>query len=224
VTHLEALIRWQHPDLGLIPPGRFIPLAEETGLIVTLGEWVLRTACQQNQRWQQMGLPPVKVAVNLSAYQLKQPTLVEQVRSILQEASLPPTALELEITETVLMDNTAIAKTTLTRLNQMGISIAMDDFGTGYSSLSYLKEFPFQVLKIDRSFVQDVTTNLHNKALVNAIIAMGSVLNLMLVAEGVETEEQELLLRSLGCEEMQGFRFSPPLTVEETTALLQRLS
>ncbi len=221
VTHLEALIRWQHPDLGLILPGRFIPLAEETGLIVTLGEWVLRTACQQNQRWQQMGLPPVKVAVNLSAYQLKQPTLVEQVRSILQEASLPPTALELEITETVLMDNTAIAKTTLTRLNQMGISIAMDDFGTGYSSLGYLKEFPFQVLKIDRSFVQDVTTNLHNKALVNAIIAMGSVLNLTLVAEGVETEEQELLLRSLGCEEMQGFRFSPPLSVEDTTTLLQ---
>lgn len=224
MTHLEALVRWQHPELGLILPGRFIPLAEETGLIVPLGEWVMRTACQQSQCWQQMGLPPVKVAVNLSAHQLKQPGLVEQVRSILQETSLPPTALELEITETVLMENTAIAKITLTQLNQMGISIAMDDFGTGYSSLGYLKEFPFQVLKIDRSFVQDVTTDLNNKAIVSAIIAMGTVLNLTLVAEGVETEEQELLLRSLGCEEMQGFRFSPPRSAEDITALLQSTS
>jgi diguanylate cyclase (GGDEF)-like protein len=222
ITNVEALIRWQHPKLGLISPSKFIPLAEETGLIVPLGEWVLRTACTQNRLWQSISQQPVKMAVNLSARQLKQPGLVELVRGILQANHLAPTTLEFEITETVLMEHQATTQKTLSQLSDLGISISMDDFGTGYSSLSYLKKFPFQTLKIDRSFVQDITTDPNNKAIVNAIIAMGKAMNLNLVAEGVETEMQRDLLQSLGCEEMQGFYFSPPLPADQVTRLLQR--
>lgn len=222
ITHMEALVRWQHPEMGLVPPYKFIPLAEETGLILPLGAWVLQTACAQNRTWQDSGLPPVKVAVNLSAYQFQQPNLTELIHMVLVETQLPPDYLELEITETAVMKNVERAKLLLDHIHQLGVSIALDDFGTGYSSLSYLKEFPFQTLKIDRSFVRDINTDPNDKAIVAAIIAMGRVLNLELVAEGVENEVQEYLLRSLGCDNMQGFWFSQPLPADQATQMLRR--
>lgn len=222
ITHMEALVRWQHPELGLVPPYKFIPLAEETGLILPLGAWVLRTACAQNRTWQKMGLSPVKVAVNLSAYQFQQSNLTDLIQAALVETQLSPNYLELEITETAVMKNVERAKLLLGQIHQLGVSIALDDFGTGYSSLSYLKEFPFQTLKIDRSFIRDINTDPNDKAIVAAIIAMGRVLNLELVAEGVEQEVQEYLLRSIGCEHMQGFWFSQPLTADQATRLLHR--
>jgi diguanylate cyclase (GGDEF)-like protein/PAS domain S-box-containing protein len=221
ILQMEALVRWHHPEMGLIPPSKFIPLAEETGLIISLGEWVLRTACAQNRAWQMAGLPPIRVAVNLSAQQFKQPRLMETIKQILVDTQLDPTALELEITETTVMNNIEMTKTILDELHGMGVSIALDDFGTGYSSLSYLKAFPFHTLKIDRSFVCDVTTDPNDKAIVAAIVAMAKVLNLKLVAEGVENTTQEELLRSLGCEEVQGYLFSRPVTADEATLLLQ---
>lgn len=221
ITQLEALLRWQHPDLGLVSPAKFVPLAEENGLIVPIGEWALRTACAQNYRWQVAGLPPVRVAVNLSARQLRQPNLVKMVARILQETGLASRYLELEITETTVMKNVELTKNILCELHQMGVSMAMDDFGTGYSSLGSLKKFPFNTLKIDQSFVRDLTTDPNDKAIVAAIIAMGRVLNLKLVAEGVETKVQEHSLLSLDCEEMQGYLFSPPLSAEEATMLLE---
>lgn len=221
ITQVEALLRWQHPDMGLVSPAKFIPLAEENGLIVPIGEWVLRTACAQTCRWQAAGLAPIRVAVNLSARQLRQPNLVKMVARILQETGLASRYLELEITETTVMKNVELTKSILCELHQMGVSMAMDDFGTGYSSLGSLKKFPFNTLKIDQSFVRDLTTDPNDKAIVAAIIAMGRVLNLKLVAEGVETKVQEHSLLSLDCEEMQGFLFSPPLSAEEATMLLE---
>lgn len=220
ITQMEALLRWQHPERGLVPPGKFIPIAEENGLIVQIGEWVLRTACAQNRAWQKMGLSPIRIAVNLSAHQLRQPKLVDMVQRVLQETGLASRYLELEITETTVMKNVELTTTILRELNQMGVSTAMDDFGTGYSSLSYLKKFPFDTLKIDQSFVRDLTTDPNDKAIVAAIIAMGRVLNLKLVAEGVETKVQEHSLLSLDCEEMQGYLFSHPLPVDDATRLL----
>ena len=221
ITQVEALLRWQHPEMGLVSPAKFIPLAEETGLIIPIGEWVLRAACTQNCLWQAAGLPPIRVAVNLSARQLRQPNLVKMIALILQETGLAPRYLELEITETTVMKNVELTKSILFDLHQMGVSMAMDDFGTGYSSLGSLKNFPFNTLKIDQSFVRDLTTDPNDKAIVAAIIAMGRVLNLKLVAEGVETKVQEHSLLSLDCEEMQGHLFSPPLSAEEATMLLE---
>jgi diguanylate cyclase (GGDEF)-like protein/PAS domain S-box-containing protein len=224
ITQMEALVRWHHPKLGVISPGKFIPVAEETGLIVQIGEWVLRTACAQNKRWQELGLPPVSVAVNLSAQQFKQPKLVEMIDQILQETGLSSEHLELEITETTMMKNVELTQVTLEELHKMGISIALDDFGTGYSSLGYLKTFPLHTLKIDQSFVRDLTTDPNDEAIVTAIVAMGKVLNLKLVAEGVETEAQELKLRSLSCDEMQGYLFSEPMQSEDATNFLQAIN
>jgi diguanylate cyclase (GGDEF)-like protein/PAS domain S-box-containing protein len=221
ILQMEALVRWHHPEMGLIPPSKFIPLAEETGVIIALGEWVLRTACAQNRAWQKAGLPQIRVAVNLSAQQFKQPRLIDLIKQVLLDTDLDPAFLELEITETTVMKNVEVTHTILSEMHEMGISIALDDFGTGYSSLSYLKAFPFHTLKIDRSFVCDVTTDPNDKAIVEAIVAMAKVLNLKLVAEGVETQEQEALLRSLGCEEVQGYLFSRPVTAHEATELLR---
>ncbi|MBD0335177.1 MAG: EAL domain-containing protein, partial [Cyanobacteria bacterium Co-bin13] len=220
VIQVEALLRWQHRELGLISPQTFIPLAEETGLIVAIGEWVLRQACRQSRRWQQAGLPNLRVAVNLSARQLQHPSLVATIKAILRESDLQPQTLELEITETAAMRDVDTTIETLQTLRRIGVRISMDDFGTGYSSLSYLKKFPLHGLKIDRAFVRDVAQNAQDRAMVMAIIAMTRGLHLNVVAEGVETQDQLTCLRSMGCAEMQGFLFSHPLPAEEITAYL----
>ncbi|MBW4652857.1 MAG: PAS domain S-box protein [Kaiparowitsia implicata GSE-PSE-MK54-09C] len=221
ITQMEALIRWQHPQFGLVPPYKFIALAEENGLILPIGEWVLRTACMQHRRWQTLGCAPSRIAVNLSARQFQQPNLAERVAQILSQTGLTPECLELEITETAVMNDVEFTTQTLHALRAMGVSIAMDDFGTGYSSLNYLKRFPLHTLKIDRSFVQDFTTDSADIAIITAIITLGQGLHLSVVAEGVETSAQKEFLTSLGCEEMQGFWFGKPLPAEAATAILQ---
>lgn len=222
VTAMEALVRWQHPELGLLPPAEFIPLAEETGLILPLGEWVLRRACTENAGWRAQGLPPMRVAVNISGYQLQQPNLLESIQEILKEAGMPAEALELEITETVVMQNPEFAVGVLNAFRDLGIHISIDDFGTGYSSLSHLKKFSINTLKIDKSFVRDVENNSTDAAIASAIIAMGSSLNLQVIAEGVETEGQYAFLRDKLCHEVQGYLFSKPLPLEAATAFLQK--
>ncbi|HZD60788.1 MAG TPA: PAS domain S-box protein [Anaerolineae bacterium] len=220
VVGMEALLRWQHPDRGLISPSDFIPIAEETGLIIPIGEWVLRTACEQNKAWRDAGYSPIRVAVNLSARQFQQRRLVETIEQILKGTLLESNYLELEITESTIMKDTDAAITTLHRLKEMGIKVSIDDFGTGYSSLSNLKRFPIDTLKIDRSFVRDITVDPDDAAIATAIITLAHSLHLKVVAEGVETFEQMELLHSLECDEMQGYIFSHPLPVEEATELL----
>ncbi|CAH2031326.1 sensor domain-containing protein [Trichlorobacter ammonificans] len=210
----EALVRWQNPEIGLVPPDMFISLAEENGMIVPIGEWVLREACRQNSLWQRQGGTPISVAVNLSAMQFHQKNLTTLVARVLEETELQPCWLELEITETGIMKN-AEAITTLNALKQMGIKLSIDDFGTGYSSLSHLKKFPLDKLKIDKSFVHDVTTNQDDTAIVSAIIGMARSLNLQVIAEGVETREQRDFLAANGCCEMQGYLFSKPVPARE---------
>ncbi|WP_193195050.1 GGDEF domain-containing phosphodiesterase [Nostoc sp. MG11] len=223
ISKMEALLRWQHPELGLVPAEKFIPLAEETGLIVPIGEWVLRTACTQNKAWQEaLDLPLLTVAVNLSARQFQQPSLVNIVTQILSETKLKPQYLDLEITESVAMQNVALTKVILRELYNMGISISIDDFGTGYCSLSYLKYFPVHCLKIDKSFVLDLASDPHDAAITAAIVALAHGLNLTVVAEGVETEEQCNLLRVIECELVQGHLFSHPVSVEDATKLMRK--
>ncbi len=221
IAKMEALLRWQNPELGLIPPNTFIPLAEENGEIIPIGEWVLKTACAQNKAWQEMGLSPIKISVNLSVRQFQQSNLVSMITNVLQQTQLAPDYLELEITESITMQDTESAKAILRELYEMGISLSMDDFGTGYSSLGYLKQFPFCTLKIDRYFVKDLHSSSQDIAIVDAIITLGHGLNLNVVAEGVETEELKNLLKNLGCEYIQGYLFSKPLPPEEATRLLE---
>ncbi|MFB2922986.1 EAL domain-containing protein [Aerosakkonema funiforme] len=220
IIGMEALVRWRHPELGLVSPGQFIHLAEENGLIVPIGEWVLRTACAQNKAWQNAGFSPLRVAVNLSPRQFQQPNIASRVAMVLEETGLDPQYLELEITETTIMQNLDFASEMLRDLQTLGVYISIDDFGTGYSSLGYLKKFPFDKLKIDQSFVRDLKDNPQDIAIISAMITLGRGLNLKVVAEGVETREQLELLRSLQSEEMQGYLFSQPLAVEEATNLL----
>ncbi len=220
IVKVEALLRWQHPDLGIVSPNLFIPIAEENGLIVEIGDWVLKTACAQTKVWQNMGLSDLIVSVNLSARQFYNNDLVQTIKQILRSTKLSPDCLELEITETATMRNTNLAKQILSSLHQMGISLSMDDFGTGYSSLSYLKDFPFSTIKIDRSFVQDLSFDSSNFAIINAITTLGAGLNLQIVAEGVESEQLKNLLKTLHCNYMQGYFFSVPLAVEQATDLL----
>ncbi|MBD1833533.1 EAL domain-containing protein [Cyanobacteria bacterium FACHB-472] len=220
IIAMEALLRWNHPTLGLVSPKKFIPLAEENGLIIPIGEWVLRTACAQNKAWQKAGFSPLRVAVNLSARQFQQPNLVAMVRQVLAETGLSPHFLELEITESTIMQNVDKGREWVRDLYAMGVHISMDDFGTGYSSLGYLKKFPFHTLKIDQSFVRDLRDQPEDTAIISAVIALGRGLNLRVVAEGVETHQQMELLQSLQCEEMQGYWFSMPLEVEDATHFL----
>jgi EAL domain-containing protein (putative c-di-GMP-specific phosphodiesterase class I) len=221
ITALEALIRWEHPELGLLSPAEFIALAEETGLIVPIGEWVMRRACQDNQRWQKEGLPKVRVAVNVSGYQLQAKNFVTTVATVLEETGLAGECLEFEVTETVIMQNPDFVVGVLTQVRDMGIHISIDDFGTGYSSLAHLKRFSVNTLKIDRTFVQDIEKNSTDAAITSAIISMGSSLNLKVVAEGVETEGQFDMLKEKQCDEMQGYLFSKPVPVEAVAELLR---
>ncbi|MDO9188890.1 MAG: EAL domain-containing protein, partial [Sulfurimicrobium sp.] len=220
ITGIEALLRWNHPDRGLIPPARFIPIAEETGLIVPIGEWVLHTACTQNKAWQNAGIAPINVAVNLSVRQFTEPGLLEMVDAALKKSGLDARYLDLELTESLLMQDHVNTQVILSGFKQRGILIAMDDFGTGFSSLSYLKRFPIDQLKIDQSFVRGISTDTNDAAIVTAIIAMAHSLNIQVVAEGVETAEQLAFLRAHECEEMQGYFFSRPLPAKELEALL----
>jgi diguanylate cyclase (GGDEF)-like protein/PAS domain S-box-containing protein len=218
---VEALIRWHHPEYGIVSPARFIGLAEESGLIVGIGEWVLRTACRQAQRWQADGLDLLTVSVNVSARQFEERHLVERVAGALQASGLPPAALELEVTESLLMRDLNGALGRMGELKAMGVSLSIDDFGTGYSSLSALKSFPITTLKIDKSFVRDLADSADDQAIALAVISLGHRLHLRVIAEGVETEEQRDFLRAHDCDEMQGYLFSPPVAPARIEDLLR---
>ncbi len=211
IVGVEALLRWQHPDHGLIPPGQFIPLAEETGLIATIGEWVLHSACTQMNRWYARGLPRIGVSVNLSSRQFRQDGLAKTVRAVLDATAFDASLLELELTESVLMDDTARTKAILVELKLLGVSIALDDFGTGYSSLSYLKGFPLDTLKIDRTFTAELTTSEATASIVRATIGLARGLHLHTIGEGVETRAQAEFLVKHGCDTLQGFLFARPM-------------
>jgi EAL domain-containing protein (putative c-di-GMP-specific phosphodiesterase class I) len=222
VIGVEALIRWRHPERGLVSPAQFIPIAEECGFIVPIGRWALREACRQGRAWQDAGLAPVRIAVNISAVELRARDFVAGVRTILTETGLDPRCLELELTETFLMQDSKSTVAVLQALKAMGLHLALDDFGTGYSSLSYLKRFPIDTLKIDQSFVRDVTTDADDASIVSAVISMGKSLHMQVVAEGVETRAQLEFLQELSCPEGQGYYFSPPVVAAKFAQLMGR--
>jgi len=220
ISGVEALLRWQHPEHGLLPPSRFIALAEETGLIVPIGKWVIETACRQNMAWQRQGLPTLRIAVNLSPRQFADPGLLGDIDAALRESAMAPELLELEITESMVMHNVERAMRVLKAIKSLGVMLAIDDFGTGYSSMSLLKKFPIDVLKIDRSFVREITNNSEDMAIADAIIALGRALDLTIVAEGVETAEQEAMLRAHNCDQVQGYLISKPVPADEFAAFM----
>jgi len=222
VVGAEALVRWQHPDLGLVLPSEFIPMTESTGLIVNLGEWVLRTACAQAVTWQNEGLRAIRIAVNLSTVQVSRGGVLGTMERVLQDTGLDPRYIELEITEGLIMQQTHQTIMTLDDLTAMGVMLAIDDFGTGYSSLSYLKRLPLHRLKIDKSFVREIPDDAEDRAITRAVIALGNSLNLVVVAEGVENEIQREFLRSNGCDEAQGFLYGAPVPAADFALLLNR--
>jgi len=222
ITGVEALLRWKNPILGSITPTQFIPVAEETGMIVSIGRWVMKTACAQNIDWQNQGLPPVRVAVNLSLRQLMDDKLLEDIKAALDDSGMPPNLLELEITESMVMYKPERLIEVLTKIKKMGVRLALDDFGTGYSSLAHIKQFPIDTLKVDRSFIRNLSQNSEDKAIIEAIIAMGKTLSLNVVAEGVETMAQDEFLREHICDEMQGFYFSKPVAPDQFANLLRK--
>ena len=221
IIGLEALLRWQHPELGLVPPDKFIRIAENSGLIVRIGEWVMRTACGQARKWQDEGVPAVSIAVNVSAVQFRQAGFCEFIREVLHETDLSPQYLELELTESLLLANADVTFSVLKELKSMGVSLAIDDFGTGYSSFNYLRQFRVTKLKIDRSFIQDIAVNPDDAAITSAIISMAKSLNLRVIAEGVENEAQMSFLREHQCDEIQGYYFSKPLPVDKVADTLR---
>jgi diguanylate cyclase (GGDEF)-like protein len=223
INGVEALIRWDHPTLGGIPPDKFIPIAEETGLIVTIGEWVVNTACHQLKNWQDSGLPILTISVNISIRQFYQPNLVPMIAQNLKESGIDPICLTIEITESMTMD-VEKAITILRDLKNLGVKISIDDFGTGYSSLSYLKKFPIDYLKIDRSFIRDIDKSKDDESIATAILLMGKTLGLNIIAEGVETSEQLGILRSHNCNEAQGYLFSKPISNDELKLFVTKLS
>jgi diguanylate cyclase (GGDEF)-like protein/PAS domain S-box-containing protein len=218
---VEALVRWNHPKLGVVPPIKFIPIAEQTGQIVPIGDWVLREACRQNKAWQDSGLPPMVVSVNVSARQFREKDLVARVASVLKESGLDAEYLELEVTESLIMQDVDLAVVTMKKLKALGIQLSIDDFGTGYSSLSALKSFPVTRLKIDKSFVDGLLADENDRAVAGAVISLGQQLNMRVIAEGVETDAQAALLRNINCDEMQGYLFSKPLSAEGIEELLR---
>ena len=220
VTSAEALLRWDHPERGIVAPTEFIPLAEDTGMIVPIGEWVFRTACDQMERWRDIGLSSLHVSVNLSARQSRDIAFKDMIHRILKETGADPKNITLEITESMFMEEDHRALAILSEFRTMGINLSLDDFGTGYSSLGYLKRFPVNILKIDRSFVVDIGKDTESQGLVEAIIAMAHSQNMKVIAEGAETEEQVAFLRSRECDEVQGFYFSQALPAEEFTAYI----
>jgi EAL domain-containing protein (putative c-di-GMP-specific phosphodiesterase class I) len=221
ITGLEALLRWQHPELGLVPPDRFIRIAENSGLIVPIGEWVLRTACSEARKWQDDGFSAVTVAVNVSAVQFRQENFGEVIRKVLHETGLPAQRLELELTESLLLANADVTLSVLKELKSIGVTLAIDDFGTGYSNFSYLRRFQISKLKIDRSLIQDIGVNPDDAAITAAIISMAKSLYLKVIAEGVENEAQMAFLRAHQCDEIQGYYFSKPLTVDKVADKLR---
>ncbi|HEY9183120.1 MAG TPA: EAL domain-containing protein, partial [Gammaproteobacteria bacterium] len=222
ITGVEALLRWHNPELGSVSPARFIPLAEETGLIVPIGKWVLRTACAQNVAWIAEGLPPLRMCVNLSMRQMNDEGLVREIQSVLAETGMEPSLLELEVTESTIMHNAERAVSVLNAIKDLGVRLAIDDFGTGYSSLAHLKRFPIDTLKVDRSFIREVPNDTEDKAIAEAIIAMGKTLSLTVVAEGVETPEQQAFLSERMCDEMQGYYFSIPVAAQDFAELVRQ--
>ena len=221
ITGFEALVRWQHPENGVVPPNAFLPVAEQAGLIVPIGEVVLRTACEQSKAWREMGFNALRMSVNMSAQQFCTEAIFDTVVRVLRETPLSPRSLDVEITESTMMENQGVAVESLQRMKGIGITVSLDDFGTGYSSLSYLKGFPVDTVKIDRSFVRDVTTDPDTAAITRAIVSMAHTLSLNVVAEGVETEEQLEFLAGCGCDEIQGYLFSRPVPAEEASELLR---
>jgi EAL domain-containing protein (putative c-di-GMP-specific phosphodiesterase class I) len=221
ITGVEALLRWTHPELGVLPPMQFIPLAEETGLIVPIGRWVLREACAQNMAWQRRGLRPVSMAVNLSPRQFADRQLLQDIDEALAASGMSPVLLQLEVTESMVMRNVSRAIKVLDAIQSRGIRLAIDDFGTGYSSMSLMKQFPIDTIKIDRSFVRDLPNDSEDRAIAQAIISMGKALGMTVIAEGVETVEQEAFLRNHACDEMQGYLFSKPVQPEQMADLLR---
>jgi diguanylate cyclase (GGDEF)-like protein/PAS domain S-box-containing protein len=222
VSSLEALLRWHDPNRGLLPPSEFIPLAEETGMIIAIGDWVLKSACRQLREWHEHGLTTLRLAVNISAVQLQQRGLVESVAQALEEAAIDPAALQLEITETAAMQNFDLTRDVLSELRTLGVSVAIDDFGTGQSSLIYLKHFPIDTIKIEKEFLREVTSDDTAAAIVSYVINLAHTLQLRVVAEGVETEEQYSFLRHYACDFMQGYLFSMPLPATDVYSFLQR--
>ncbi|HEX6267778.1 MAG TPA: EAL domain-containing protein [Burkholderiales bacterium] len=222
ITGVEALLRWKHPELGMVSPAQFIPVAEETGLIVSIGRWVLNSACVQNVAWQREGLPPVRISVNISARQFDDENLLKDIAEALETSGMRPELLELEITESMVMRNTERASQVLESVKELGVRLAIDDFGVGYSSLAHLKRFPIDTLKVDRSFIRDLPQDIEDKAITEAIIAMGKSLNLTVLAEGVETLEQQSFLEQHDCDEIQGYYFSRPVPQEQFAALLRQ--
>jgi diguanylate cyclase (GGDEF)-like protein/PAS domain S-box-containing protein len=222
IVGMEALLRWRHPERGLVGPADFIAVAEDRGFIVTIGDWVLRTACREARRFRDRGIPEFRVAVNISARQFRDQSLMATVESALAESQLDPRCLEVEITESVAMENVDLTLAVLARLRQIGVLIAIDDFGTGHSSLNYLKRFPLDALKIDRSFVEDIPDRFEDVAIVRAVIQLAQGLNLRVIAEGVETKEQLAFLQDNGCREVQGYYFSYPLPAADFAELFDR--
>jgi EAL domain-containing protein (putative c-di-GMP-specific phosphodiesterase class I) len=221
ITGVEALLRWTHPELGVLPPAQFIPLAEETGLIVPIGRWVMREACAQNMAWQRRGLRPISMAVNLSPRQFVDENLLQDIDEALAASGMSAVLLQLEVTESMVMRNVTRAVKVLDAIQGRGIRLAIDDFGTGYSSMSLMKQFPIDTIKVDRSFVRDLPRNSEDQAIAQAIISMGKALGMTVIAEGVETTEQESFLRDHGCDEMQGFLFSKPVLPQQLADLLR---
>lgn len=222
IVGVEALLRWRSPQYGLVSPHQFIPFSEATGLICPIGSWVLRTACTQAKAWQLAGLPTLTMAVNISARQFQQTNLVREITQILEEVELDPSCLAVEITESFAIYDSKFMAASLNALQHMGIQIAIDDFGIGHNSLDLLRRFPAHTVKIDRSFVQESTTDLQTQSIIQSVVAMTHQLNLKVIAEGVETQEQLEFLRSIQCDAAQGFLFSHPLSGECTTKLLER--